>query len=115
MEAVHDLDLDVNTGEIFGLVGADGAGKTSIFQILSGVMEATSGTVELLGRPAREARQLAGYLTQAFSLYPDLSAAENLRYVGELRRLSRDEIETRGGATSRCSAWTASATGWPAG
>jgi drug efflux transport system ATP-binding protein len=96
MEAVRGLDLDVQTGEIFGLVGADGAGKTSIFQILSGVMEATSGTVELLGRPAREARELAGYLTQAFSLYPDLSAAENLRYVGELRRLARDEIETRG-------------------
>jgi ABC-2 type transport system ATP-binding protein len=96
MEAVHDLDLDVHTGEIFGLVGADGAGKTSIFQILSGVMEATSGTVELLGRPAREARVLAGYLTQAFSLYPDLSAAENLRYVGELRLLPREEIERRG-------------------
>ena len=96
MEAVHSLDLDVYEGEIFGLIGADGAGKTSIFQILSGVMEATSGTVELLGRPAREARELAGYLTQAFSLYPDLSAAENLRYVGELRRLPRAEIERRG-------------------
>jgi ABC-2 type transport system ATP-binding protein len=95
VEAVHDLDLDVQAGEIFGLVGADGAGKTSIFQILSGVMEATSGTVELLGRPARQARELAGYLTQAFSLYPDLSVSENLRYVGELRRLSREQIDTR--------------------
>jgi len=96
IEAVRSLDLDVQLGEIFGLIGPDGAGKTSTFQILSGVMEATSGTVELLGRPAREARELAGYLTQAFSLYPDLSVSENLRYVGELRRLPRQEIERRG-------------------
>jgi ABC-2 type transport system ATP-binding protein len=96
VEAVRGLDLDVYPGEIFGLIGPDGAGKTSTFQILSGVMEATSGTVELLGRPARDARELAGYLTQAFSLYTDLSAAENLRYVGELRRVSREEIERRG-------------------
>jgi ABC-2 type transport system ATP-binding protein len=97
VEAVRSLDLAVQSGEIFGLIGPDGAGKTSTFQILSGVMEATSGTVELFGRPAREARELAGYLTQAFSLYPDLSVSENLRYVGELRRLPPDEIERRGG------------------
>ena len=97
VEAVRGLDLDVATGEIFGLIGPDGAGKTSTFQILSGVMEATSGTVEMLGRPPRDARELTGYLTQAFSLYPDLTVTENLRYVGELRRLARDEIDTRGG------------------
>jgi ABC-2 type transport system ATP-binding protein len=96
VEAVRSIDLDVQPGEIFGLIGPDGAGKTSTFQILSGVMEATSGTVELLGRPAREAREVAGYLTQAFSLYADLSVAENLRYVGSLRRLPREEIERRG-------------------
>jgi ABC-2 type transport system ATP-binding protein len=86
----------VREGEIFGLIGPDGAGKTSMFQILGGVMEATGGTAELLGRPAREARTVVGYLTQAFSLYPDLSVAENLRYVGELRGLSVDVIEARG-------------------
>ena len=97
VEALRGVDLDVRRGEIFGLIGPDGAGKTSMFQILGGVMEATAGTAAMLGLPAREARTVVGYLTQVFSLYPDLSVAENLRYVGELRRLSRREIEERGG------------------
>ena len=97
LEALRGVDLDVRQGEIFGLIGPDGAGKTSMFQILGGVMEATAGTAVMLGLPAREARTVVGYLTQVFSLYPDLSVAENLRYVGELRRLSRREIEERGG------------------
>ena len=97
IEALRGVDLDVRRGEIFGLIGPDGAGKTSMFQILGGVMEATAGTAVMLGLPAREARTVVGYLTQVFSLYPDLSVAENLRYVGELRRLSRREIEERGG------------------
>jgi ABC-2 type transport system ATP-binding protein len=90
------VDLDVHAGEIFGLIGPDGAGKTSTFQILGGVMEATSGTATLLGQPARQARPYVGYLTQAFSLYPDLSVAENLRYVGDLRRVPERDIEARG-------------------
>jgi ABC-2 type transport system ATP-binding protein len=96
LEVIRGIDLDVQAGEIFGLIGPDGAGKTSTFQILGGVMEATSGTTELLGRPAREARAFVGYLTQAFSLYPDLSVAENLRYVGQLRRVTVRDIEARG-------------------
>jgi ABC-2 type transport system ATP-binding protein len=96
LEAVRGIDLEVSTGEIFGLIGPDGAGKTSTFQILGGVMEATSGTAELLGQPARQARAYVGYLTQAFTLYPDLSVAENLRYVGELRRVPLGAIEERG-------------------
>ena len=96
IEAVRGIDLDVRAGEIFGLIGPDGAGKTSTFQILGGVMEATSGDAELLGRPARQAREYVGYLTQAFSLYPDLSVAENLRYVGELRRVPVRDIRARG-------------------
>jgi len=95
-EAVRGIDLEVRTGEIFGLIGPDGAGKTSTFQVLGGVMEATAGTAELLGQPARLARAHVGYLTQAFSLYPDLSVAENLRYVGELRRVPVADIEARG-------------------
>jgi ABC-2 type transport system ATP-binding protein len=96
LEAVRGIDLEVRAGEIFGLIGPDGAGKTSTFQILGGVMAATSGVAELLGRPARDARPFVGYLTQAFSLYLDLSVAENLRYVGELRRVPRPEISRRG-------------------
>src|SRR6184192_520511 len=95
IEAVRGIDLDIQQGEIFGLIGPDGAGKTSTFQILGGVMRATAGDAELLGQPARRARAYVGYLTQAFSLYQDLSVAENLRYVGELRKLSNAEIEKR--------------------
>src|SRR3954469_11501122 len=77
IQAVRGIALEVNKGEIFGLIGLDGAGKTSTFQILAGVMEATSGVANIFGHPAREARSEVGYLTQAFSLYPDLSVAEN--------------------------------------
>ncbi len=84
IQAVRGIDLEVERGEIFGLIGPDGAGKTSTFQILAGVMEATGGTAEVFGRPARETRSQTGYLTQAFSLYPDLSVMENIRYIGDL-------------------------------
>jgi ABC-2 type transport system ATP-binding protein len=96
LEAVRGVDLDIQRGEIFGLIGPDGAGKTSVFQILGGVMQPTVGEANVFGQSARAARSSIGYLTQAFSLYQDLSVAENLRYMGELRELSRKEIEQRG-------------------
>src|SRR2546421_810254 len=96
LAAVKGINLDVCAGEIFGLIGPDGAGKTSTFQILGGVMPQTAGTAEMFGRPARDARSYVGYLTQAFSLYQDLSARENLRYMGELRLLPDEVIQKRG-------------------
>jgi ABC-2 type transport system ATP-binding protein len=96
LEAVRGISFDVQRGEIFGLIGADGAGKTTTFQILAGVMEATGGTAEIFGRPARDARARTGYLTQTFSLYPDLSVTENIRYIGELRHVPPEEIAERG-------------------
>ena len=96
INAVRGIDFSVARGEIFGLIGPDGAGKTTTFQILGGVMEATSGDAEIFGRSARSARAETGYLTQTFSLYPDLSVSENIRYIGDLRRVSRPEIESRG-------------------
>jgi ABC-2 type transport system ATP-binding protein len=96
IEAVRGINLEVNEGEIFGLIGPDGAGKTSTFQILAGVMEATSGDAEVFGLPAREMRAQTGYLTQGFSLYPDLTANENIRYMGDLRLVSPGEIVDRG-------------------
>ena len=96
VEAIRGIDLNVHEGEIFGLIGPDGAGKTTTFQILAGIMEATSGAVEVFGQPARQSRAMAGYLTQTFSLYPDLSVAENIRYVGDLRHVPPKEIAERG-------------------
>jgi ABC-2 type transport system ATP-binding protein len=96
LEAARGVDLEIQRGEIFGLIGPDGAGKTSIFQILGGVMAATAGEAIVFGQPARDARSLIGYLTQSFSLYQDLSVSENLCYVGQLRKLSTRQIEERG-------------------
>jgi len=95
LEAVRGISFDLREGEIFGIIGPDGAGKTSTFQILAGVMEATSGVAEVFGRPARDARAQTGYLTQAFSLYPDLTVRENLRYLGDLRKVPRAELDRR--------------------
>jgi ABC-2 type transport system ATP-binding protein len=96
VEAVRGISFEVHPGEIFGLIGPDGAGKTSTFQILAGVMEATAGSASVFGIPAREARSETGYLTQSFSLYPDLTVAENIRYIGDLRRVEPSAIRERG-------------------
>src|SRR5215208_957415 len=94
--AVRGISFTVNKGEIFGMIGPDGAGKTTTFQILAGVMEPTSGVVEIFGQPARAMRSQTGYLTQTFSLYPDLTVAENIRYICDLRRVPTHEIAERG-------------------
>jgi len=95
LEAVRGITFEVKRGEMFGLIGPDGAGKTSTFQILAGVMEATEGSASILERPARDMRSQTGYLTQDFSLYPDLTVAENIRYSGDLRLIPPDEIAER--------------------
>src|SRR5215475_10708069 len=68
LEAVRGINLEIEESEIFGLIGPDGAGKTSTFQILAGAMDLSSGSVEVFGQPARQARSQTGYLTQVFSL-----------------------------------------------
>ncbi len=93
--AVRGIDLTVQQGEIFGLIGPDGAGKTTTFQILAGVLEASEGQVEVLGRSPRHARLNIGYLTQQFSLYLDLSINENIRYSAGLREVSRQHLAER--------------------
>ncbi|MBD2447055.1 ABC transporter ATP-binding protein [Nostoc sp. FACHB-152] len=95
LAAVRGIDFTVHKGEMFGLIGPDGAGKTSTFHIMGGVMEATAGEVEIFGQPARDARLMTGYLTQQFSLYLDLSIDENLRYAGGLRQVADDVLWER--------------------
>src|SRR5262245_29295893 len=96
VEAVRGLTFAVRPGEVFGLIGPDGAGKTTTFQILAGVMESTSGVADVFDRPAREMRSTTGYLTQTFSLYPDQTVLENIRYIGDLRLVPPADIERRG-------------------
>jgi ABC-2 type transport system ATP-binding protein len=86
--AVDRLDLSVERGEIFGLIGPDGAGKTTSLRLLSAVMLPTSGEARILGfdtrRQAEEIRRAIGYMPQRFSLYADLTVAENLAFFADI-------------------------------
>ena len=93
--AVKGINFEVQQGEIFGLIGPDGAGKTTTFHILGGVMESSDGEVQVLGQPPRIARLNIGYLTQQFSLYLDLSIDENLHYSAGLRQVPTEQFEQR--------------------
>jgi ABC-2 type transport system ATP-binding protein len=88
VEALSGLTLDVRRGEMFGLIGPDGAGKTTAIRLVCGLLHADSGTVRVLGLdPARQHRRTAeqvGYLSQRFSLYGDLSIDENIAFFAEI-------------------------------
>ncbi len=91
VHAVDGVSLQVSAGEIYGLVGPDGAGKTTLVRLLCGALHLDAGTVSLAGfdmarRPER-GRERLGYLAQRFSLYDDLTVEENLRFFAEVRGL----------------------------
>jgi len=95
LKALDEISFEVRSGEIFGLIGADGAGKTTAFQIIAGVLAQGSGEIRVLGRTPREAGPRVGYLTQPFSLYMDLSIDENLAYAGGLRQVPAADYAER--------------------
>lgn len=86
--AVNDVSFDVRAGEIFGLIGPDGAGKTTTLRVISTAMTPTSGRVTVDGRDVvRESeaiKQRMGYMPQRFALYPDLTVAENLNFFADI-------------------------------
>jgi ABC-2 type transport system ATP-binding protein len=84
--AVRDVSLDIQAGEVTGLLGPSGCGKTTLMRAVVGVQRVTAGEVEVLGRPAgsRELRPRVGYVTQAPSVYADLSVEENLAYFARV-------------------------------
>lgn len=88
LTAVDHLDLQVSRGEILGLVGPDGAGKTTTLRMLCGAIEPTEGTARVAGfdvvKQIEQVRVRLGYMPQAFSLYPDLSVRENLNFFADL-------------------------------
>jgi len=97
--AVDGLSLSVARGEIFGLVGPDGAGKTTTMRLLTGVMSATAGSATVLGvdvtREPEAIRHRIGYVPQSSSLYADLTALENLRFYADLFGVPRVERNRR--------------------
>lgn len=97
--AVDGLSLAVEAGEIFGLVGPDGAGKTTVIRMLTGILVPSGGALSVLGaaNPEKIKGQL-GYVPQKFSLYGDLTVMENIRVIGSLYGQAASEIDARASA-----------------
>jgi drug efflux transport system ATP-binding protein len=102
LTAVDRLNLTVSRGEIFGLVGPDGAGKTTTLRMLCGLLEPTEGEVWVAGHDARQealaVKDSIGYMAQRFGMYVDLTVEENLVFYADLFGVSisaRDELMTR--------------------
>jgi pyoluteorin transport system ATP-binding protein len=97
--AVEGITFDVHRGEIFGLLGPNGAGKTTTFRMLCGLLPPTSGTLQVAGvdlsRARASARQRIGYVAQKFSLYGQLTVAENLEFFASAYGLRRDRKRQR--------------------
>lgn len=94
--AVDRITFDVKVGEVFGFLGANGAGKTTAIRMLIGLLAPTSGTARVAGldvtRDAEAIKQRIGYMSQRFSLYEDLTPTENIRLYGGIYGLSRAAI-----------------------
>ncbi len=96
-DIVHNLSFEVQPGEVFAFLGANGSGKTSTIRSLIGLYEATKGTLHINGRQytAKDA-QTVGYLPEERGLYTRVSALDNLTYFGEMKGLSRSEARRIG-------------------
>ena len=95
---MDNIDLDVARGEIFGFLGANGAGKTTAIRMLCGLLAPTSGEARVDGvsiSNAEVVKRRIGYMSQKFSLYGDLTVVENLTFYGGVYGLERSAIESR--------------------
>ncbi|MBI9067690.1 MAG: ABC transporter ATP-binding protein [Salinivirgaceae bacterium] len=97
--ANNDLNFEVYKGEIFGFLGANGAGKTTAIRILCGLSKPTSGDIKVAGfdvyKETEKIKKNIGYMSQKFSLYEDLTIAENIELYGGIYGLSRKQIKIR--------------------
>lgn len=97
--AVNHICFQVKEGEIFGFLGANGAGKTTAIKMMSGLLQPTSGTATIAGFDIRTQSKLIkksiGYMSQKFSLYGDLTVFENMQLFGTIYGIPRKELKTR--------------------
>jgi ABC-2 type transport system ATP-binding protein len=95
--AVDGITFDIRKGEIFGFLGPNGSGKTTTIRMTLGLLQPTSGSVEVLGIPVAEhpeaIRPRVGYMSQRFSLYNDLTVIQNLRFYGRAYGLNNDALQ----------------------
>ena len=99
LTAVDQLNLTVKKGEIFGLVGPDGSGKTTLMRLFSGILQPTSGDARVLGhsvtREAEPLKERIGYMAQRFALYGNLTVMENIHFYADLYEVPRKERPPR--------------------
>jgi ABC-2 type transport system ATP-binding protein len=97
--AVDDVSFRVEKGEIFGFLGPNGSGKTTVIKMLTGLLPLTAGEATVYGIDVRKdpegVRENIGYMSQNFSLYGDLTVAENLRFYGRIYGLSAERLRQR--------------------
>lgn len=97
--AVNALTFDVHAGEIFGFLGANGAGKTTALKMLTGLLTPSSGRAMVagfdVGRQPEQVKRRIGYMSQRFSLYEDLTVRENIRFFGGIYGLKTADIRTK--------------------
>ena len=97
--AVNEITFDVHQGEIFGFLGANGAGKTTAMRMLCGLSHPTSGKATIAGfdvyRQTEKIKKNIGYMSQKFSLYEDLTILENIRFYGGIYGMDRKIIQTK--------------------
>ncbi|MEQ9377354.1 MAG: ABC transporter ATP-binding protein [Imperialibacter sp.] len=99
-KAVDSISLEVKQGEIFGFLGANGAGKTTAMKMLSGLLSPTSGKAMVAGfdvfKQQNQIKKSIGYMSQRFSLYDDLTIKENIRFYGGIYGLKRRQWKEKG-------------------
>ncbi|MEF8796808.1 MAG: ABC transporter ATP-binding protein [Salinivenus sp.] len=97
--AVDHISFEIEEGEVFGFLGANGAGKTTAIRMLTGLLEPTEGEARVAGRDVRtepeKVKQRIGYMSQSFALYDDLTVNENIRLYGGIYGLSTTDLHDR--------------------
>ena len=118
IRAVDGISLSIAAGQAYGLVGPDGAGKTSTLRLLVGLLQRGSGEVRILGHDLRRDGSAAlnhvGYLAQRFSLYEDLTVQENLTFFGTVRSVRAPEMIARSAELLRFVGLSGFEAAWPA-